>query len=155
MKRCLAAIAAVLALVAPTSMQAQDVEVTSIDARPASVGSQQHFTGTAIISPLFGPHGEGAASGAEVTFAPGARTAWHSHPAGQVLVVASGAGWVQQRDGARREIEAGDVVWTPPGVEHWHGATPSHAMSHTAIQEAVDGDVVHWLGPVSDEEYRQ
>ncbi len=88
-----------------------------------------------------------------MTFAPGARSAWHSHPAGQVLVVTSGVGWVQERGGERRRIEAGDVVWTPPNVEHWHGATPENAMSHIAIQEAVDGSVVEWLEPVSDEEY--
>ena len=142
-----------LALLTPALAHAQSMEVTPADARPDMVGPEQIFTGTAVISPLFNPHGEGAAGAAQVTFAPGARTAWHSHPAGQALVVTSGVGWVQERGGERRRIEAGDVVWTPPNVEHWHGATPENAMGHIAIQEAVDGSVVEWLEPVSDEEY--
>jgi len=147
------AVAAAVAVIVPVPGEGQQIRVEPIDSRPSSVGSEQYFTGTAIISPLFGPHAEGAASGAEVTFAPGARTAWHSHPAGQVLVVTSGVGWVQERGGERRRIEAGDIVWTPPHVEHWHGAVPANAMSHIAIQEAVDGSVVEWLESVSDEEY--
>lgn len=142
-----------LALLTPALAQAQSIEVSPSDARSDMVGPAEFFTGTAIISPLFSPHADGGAGAATVTFAPGARSAWHSHPAGQVLVVTSGVGWVQERGGERRRIEAGDVVWTPPNVEHWHGATAENAMSHIAIQEAVDGSVVEWLEPVSDGEY--
>ncbi|PEN12681.1 cupin [Longibacter salinarum] len=131
------------------------MEVSELDSRPASVGSSEYFTGTAIIEPLFSPNEAARASAARVLFAPGARTAWHSHPRGQRLAVTSGHGWVQQRGGERRKIEPGDVVWTPPGVEHWHGATPSQSMSHIAIQEEKNGSVVEWMDPVTDDEYRE
>jgi quercetin dioxygenase-like cupin family protein len=143
-----------LAFFALPPVQAQEMEVSALDARPASVGSSDYFTGTAIIEPLFNPNEAARASAARVQFAPGARSAWHSHPRGQRLVVTSGRGWVKRRDGERRTIEPGDVIWTPPGVEHWHGATTSHAMSHIAIQEARDSSVVNWMGPVSDDEYQ-
>jgi quercetin dioxygenase-like cupin family protein len=149
-----AALTFVIALMAPSLTRAQSIEVTPVDSRPALVGPEHLFTGTAIISPLFSPHGDNTAGGAEVTFAPGARTAWHSHPAGQVLLITAGVGWVQERGGERREVRPGDVVWTPPNVEHWHGATADDAMTHTAIHEAVDGSVVEWLEHVSDEEYQ-
>lgn len=129
------------------------IDVTPTAERPSVVGPSDLFTGTALIGPLFDPEGARAFGGATVTFFPGARTNWHSHPAGQTLVVTEGVGWVQTRDGERREIRAGDVVWTPPGVEHWHGGTAEHAMTHTALQGAVDGEVVTWLEPVSDAEY--
>jgi quercetin dioxygenase-like cupin family protein len=145
--------AAALALLAPTLARAQSIEVAPVESRPALEGPERIFTGTVIISPLFDPHGDSAAGGAEVTFAPGARTAWHSHPAGQILVVTSGVGWVQERGGERQEIREGDVVWTPPNVEHWHGASQGNAMSHIAIHEAVDGSVVEWLEKVTDEDY--
>ena len=151
--RQVAALIATLALLTPTSGEAQSMEVTTADARPDLVGPDRIFTGTAIISPLFDPHGDGSPGGAEVTFAPGARTNWHSHPAGQTLVVTSGVGWVQERGGERRTVQAGDVVWTPAGVEHWHGATASDAMTHIAVHEAVDGSVVEWLEPVGQDEY--
>jgi quercetin dioxygenase-like cupin family protein len=134
--------------------QAQNMEVSALDTRPASVGPSKYFTGTAIIEPLFDPREAARASAARVMFAPGARTAWHSHPRGQRLVVTSGSGWVKRRNGERRKIEPGDVIWTPPGVEHWHGATPTNAMSHIAIQESKDGSVVNWMENVSDEEYQ-
>ena len=146
-------IAVSLAVLAAVPAQAQDIEVSDIGSRPASVGSEEYFTGTAIIEPLFSPRESARASAARVTFAPGARTAWHSHPRGQTLVVNSGQGWVQRRDGERRELEPGDVVWTPPGVEHWHGATPEQSMSHIAIQEEKDGKAVDWLEKVTDEQY--
>jgi quercetin dioxygenase-like cupin family protein len=88
-----------------------------------------------------------------VTFAPGARTAWHTHPAGQILIVTYGTGWIQQWGAERREIKPGDVVWIPPGVKHWHGGTATNGMSHMAIQEMVDGRNVDWLEKVSDEQY--
>nr|WP_198139198.1 cupin domain-containing protein [Crocosphaera chwakensis] len=92
-------------------------------------------------------------SSASVTFAPGARTAWHSHPLGQILIVTSGVGWVQSWDGQVKEIKSGDVVRIPSGQKHWHGATPTTAMTHIAIQEQLDGRVVDWMEPVSDEQY--
>ena len=154
----LIAFAAALALLAALPVagpaQAQDIEVSELESREASVGSDEYFTGTAIIAPLFSPREAARAAAARVMFAPGARTAWHSHPRGQRLVVTSGQGWVMRRGGERREIEPGDVVWTPPGVEHWHGATETNAMSHIAIQEERNGSVVNWMDPVTDEVYR-
>jgi quercetin dioxygenase-like cupin family protein len=102
---------------------------------------------------LFGATASRPLTAVEVTFEPGAHTAWHNHPAGQYLVVTSGVGWVQQRGGEKREIRAGDVVWTPPGVAHWHGATPTHALSHLAIWEFVDGSGGELFEHVSDEDY--
>lgn len=148
-----------LACRAVIPVQAQDrpmrIEVSDLQSRPDYVGPTEYFTGTAVIEPLFSSRDEARAGAARVTFVPGARTVWHSHPRGQTLVVTSGRGWVQERGGERHEIKAGDVVWTPPGVEHWHGATPEHALSHVAIQEAQDGSVVNWMEPVSDEEYQE
>jgi quercetin dioxygenase-like cupin family protein len=92
-------------------------------------------------------------SAAVVTFAPGARSNWHTHPAGQTLVVTAGTGWIQQEGGAKREIHAGDVIWTPPGVKHWHGATDTTSMRHTALQEVVDGENVTWLEAVSEAQF--
>ena len=129
------------------------VEVTSLAELPSRVGPSTLFTGTVLIGPLFNPDGARAFGGANVTFFPGARTHWHSHPAGQTLVVTEGVGWVQARGGERREVRTGDVVWTPPGVEHWHGGTTDHAMTHTALHGAVDGKVVTWMEPVTDAEY--
>ena len=93
------------------------------------------------------------ATGGHVTFEPGARSAWHTHPAGQILIVTSGVGWVQEWEGEKREIRPGDVIWTPPGVKHWHGATATNGMSHIAIQDAVDGKNVDWLEKVGEEQY--
>ncbi|MGH7572339.1 MAG: (R)-mandelonitrile lyase [Gemmatimonadota bacterium] len=121
--------------------------------RPSERGSADNFTGSAIITPLFSATEATRAMGALVTFEPGARTAWHSHPAGQVLIVTSGMGWVQEWGGDRREIDPGDVIWTPPGVKHWHGATATNGMSHIAIQEMVEGRVVEWMEHVGDEQY--
>lgn len=146
--------ATAIASLAVVPAQAQDIEVSEFESRRTFVGSAENFTGTAIINLLFGPREAARAAAARVMFAPGARTAWHSHPRGQTLVVTSGRGWVMQRGGERREIEPGDVVWTPPGVEHWHGATQTHSMSHVAIQEEQDGSVVNWMELVTDEEYQ-
>jgi quercetin dioxygenase-like cupin family protein len=153
MRRFLA-LATVLAFLAVVPAQAQDIEVSSLESRSTFVGSEENFTGTAIINLLFGPNESARAAAARVMFAPGARTAWHSHPRGQRLVINSGTGWVMQRGGERRTIEPGDVVWTPPGVEHWHGAQPEQSMSHIAIQEEQDGSVVNWMEHVTDAEYQ-
>jgi quercetin dioxygenase-like cupin family protein len=142
-----------LAFLAALPVQAQEIEVSNLDSRPASVGSSEYFTGTAIIEPLFDTREAARAAAARVMFAPGARTAWHSHPRGQRLVITSGHGWVQRRNAERRAVEAGDVVWFPPGVEHWHGATETNAMGHIAIHEEENGSVVNWMDPVTDDEY--
>jgi len=131
----------------------EQIVITPIEGRATIRGPEQAYTGTAIAEVLFGAAATKPLTAVEVTFEPGSRTAWHNHPAGQYLVVTSGIGWVQQRGGEKREIKAGDVVWTPPGVVHWHGATPTHAMSHLAIWEFVDGSGGELFEHVSDEDY--
>ena len=103
---------------------------------------------------LFGPNGPRTFGGATVVFEPGARTSWHSHPAGQTLVVTDGSGWMQTDGGPRHEVKAGDVVWTPPGVRHWHGATTATAITHIALQGEVSGRTVDWFEPVTDAQYQ-
>ncbi|WP_235860620.1 (R)-mandelonitrile lyase [Roseibium suaedae] len=115
-------------------------------------GSADWFTGTAYVSPVFGPNMNDVSAG-EVTFLPGARSAWHTHPGGQMLVVTHGTGWTQERGQEKQVIRAGDVVWCPPDVEHWHGATDTTSMTHYAIQANVDGSAVTWGAHVTDEEY--
>ena len=121
--------------------------------RPSGKGPADWFTGTVRIDPLFGPPEPARAAGALVTFEPGARTAWHTHPLGQTLIVTAGCGRVQRLGGLVEEIRPGDVVWFPPGEKHWHGAAPTTAMSHIAIQEKLDGKVVDWMEKVTDEQY--
>jgi quercetin dioxygenase-like cupin family protein len=117
-------------------------------------GPADWFTGTVRIDPLFLKADDPArATGASVTFEPGARTAWHKHPLGQTLIVTAGCGLVQREGGPIEEIRPGDVVWFPPGEKHWHGASPNTAMTHIAIQETLDGKSVDWLEHVSDEQY--
>ncbi|MCR9283606.1 MAG: cupin domain-containing protein [Rhodobacteraceae bacterium] len=116
-------------------------------------GPDDWFTGTVRIDPLFQAEEPGRTGGAHVTFEPGARTAWHTHPAGQTLIVTFGRGRVQREDGPVEEISQGDVVWFPAGEKHWHGAAPDTAMSHIAIQESIDGSPVTWMEKVSDEDY--
>ena len=116
-------------------------------------GPADWFTGTVRMDPLFQVNVPGRAAGASVTFEPGARTAWHTHPLGQTLVVTSGCGRVQRLGGPIEEIRPGDVVWFPPGEKHWHGAAPTTAMTHIAIQEQLEGKVVDWREKVSDEQY--
>ncbi|GAA0188948.1 cupin domain-containing protein [Fulvivirga kasyanovii] len=116
-------------------------------------GPEAWFTGMVRIDPLFAKREETRSAGALVTFEPGARTAWHTHPAGQILIIQSGLGRVQREGGLIEEVQSGDVVWFEPGEKHWHGASPGKAMSHIAIQEEVDGEVVTWMEKVSDEQY--
>ena len=130
------------------------MEITRIGSRPSARGPADWFTGAVRIDTLFQPHAPARAAAAAVTFEPGARTAWHTHPLGQTLIITAGCGWVQREGGPVEEVHPGDVVWFPPGAKHWHGATPANAMTHIAIQEALDGKVVDWLEHVSDEEYR-
>jgi quercetin dioxygenase-like cupin family protein len=123
------ATALTLVLFVSRPILAQNIEISSVDARSSWVGPSRMFTGAAVIDPLFGQNDARRMGASVVTFMPGARTAWHSHPAGQTLVVTEGVGWVQERSGERMEICVGDVVWTPPGVEHWHGGTDEHKWS--------------------------
>ena len=122
--------------------------------QPSGKGPAEYFTGSVRIDPLFQPTAPARAVGASVTFEPGARTAWHTHPLGQTLIVTAGSGLAQRWGGPIEPIRQGDVVWFPPGEKHWHGATASTAMTHIAIQEQLDGKVVEWLEQVSDEQYR-
>jgi quercetin dioxygenase-like cupin family protein len=130
------------------------MEIKRSGAQPSTKGSADYFTGTVRIDPLFQAPDPAMVSGASVTFEPGARTAWHTHPLGQTLIVTAGLGRVRHWGGPVEEIRPGDVVWFPPGEKHWHGATPTNAMTHIAIQERLDGKVVDWLEKVSDEQYR-
>jgi quercetin dioxygenase-like cupin family protein len=129
------------------------MEITRNGSRPSGKGPAAYFTGAVRVDPLFGPPEPARASGSSVTFEPGARTAWHAHPLGQTLIVTAGCGRVQREGGPIEEIRPGDVVWIPPGVKHWHGAAPTTAMTHIAIQERIDGKVVEWMEKVSDEQY--
>jgi quercetin dioxygenase-like cupin family protein len=132
------------------------MEITRNGSQASIQGPADWFTGSVRIDPLFSAHAPSRGAGASVTFEPGARTAWHTHPLGQTLIVTSGVGWTQCGDGPVEEIRAGDVVWCPPGTKHWHGATPTTAMTHIAIQEHDgDGNVVSWMEHVSDEQYRR
>ena len=130
------------------------MNITRNGSHPSNPGPADWFTGTVRIDPLFATAAPARTGGASVTFEPDARTAWHTHPLGQTLIVISGLGWVQREGGPIEEIRPGDVVWFEPGEKHWHGATPTNAMTHFAIQEALDGKAVEWLEHVSDEQYR-
>ena len=129
------------------------MEIKRSGSQPSMKGPAEWFTGTVRIDPLFAEADPSRVSGALVTFEPGARTAWHTHPLGQRLIVTSGCGWVQCAGGPKREIRAGDIVLCPPGEKHWHGATPTTAMSHIAVQESLNGKPVDWLEHVTDDEY--
>jgi quercetin dioxygenase-like cupin family protein len=129
------------------------MEIKRIDSQPTRKGPAEWFTGSVRIQPMFESPEPARARGASVTFEPGARTAWHTHPLGQTLIVTSGLGWAQCEGGPVEEIRPGDVVWFPPNEKHWHGATPTNAMTHIAIQEAFDGKVVDWMEHVTDKEY--
>ena len=130
------------------------MEIKRSGSQPSAKGPAEWFTGTVRIDPLFDTSHPARAAGASVTFEPGARTAWHTHPLGQTLIVTAGCGRVQRWGGPVEEIRPGDVVWFPPGEKHWHGAAPTTAMTHIAIQEQLDGKAVDWLEKVSDKQYR-
>jgi quercetin dioxygenase-like cupin family protein len=129
------------------------MEIKRGGSQPSSKGPPEYFTGMVRVDPLFQAPEPARVRGAYVTFEPGARTAWHRHPLGQTLVVTAGCGRVQRLGGAVVEIRPGDVVWFAPGEKHWHGAAPTTAMTHIAIQEHLDGNVAEWLEKVSDEQY--
>ncbi|HJZ78795.1 MAG TPA: cupin domain-containing protein [Pyrinomonadaceae bacterium] len=129
------------------------MELKKNGTQASAKGPDQNFTGTVRIDPLFEAPDPARVRGACVTFEPGAHTAWHRHPLGQMLIVTSGCGWVQSEGQPKVEIKPGDVIWCPPNERHWHGATPTTAMTHIAIAEALNGKVVEWMEKVSDEQY--
>jgi quercetin dioxygenase-like cupin family protein len=130
------------------------MEITRVGSQPSGKGSADWFTGNVRVDPLFQSNESRRAAAAIVTFEPGARTAWHTHPLGQTIIVTSGCGWAQREGGLIEEIHPGDVVWFSPNEKHWHGATPTTAMTHIALQENLNGKVVDWMEKVSDEQYR-
>ena len=129
------------------------MEIKRSGSQPSGKGPEEYFTGTVRLDPLLSPPAPARVAGAAVTFEPGARTAWHTHPLGQHLIVTFGCGRVQRWGGPIEELRPGDVNWIPPGEKHWHGATPTTAMTHIAIQERLEGRTVDWLEKVSDEQY--
>src|SRR3954467_1390610 len=129
------------------------MEIKRVGSQSSGKGPSEWFTGTVRVDPLFQAPDPALVQGASVTFEPGARTAWHTHPLGQTLIVTAGCGWAQREGGPIEEIRPGDVVWFSPGEKHWHGATPTTAMTHIAIQEKKDGKVVDWMEKVSDDQY--
>lgn len=129
------------------------MDIIRIGSQPSGKGPTEYFTGSVRIDPLFNPPQPARVAMAHVTFEPGARTAWHTHPLGQTLIITSGAGWVQREGGVVAEVRQGDIVWFAPGEKHWHGATTTTAMSHIAIQEKLNGSPVDWMEQVSDEDY--
>jgi quercetin dioxygenase-like cupin family protein len=129
------------------------MKITRSGSQPSGKGPSDYFTGTVRVDPLFSAPEPARVRGAHVTFEPGARTAWHTHPLGQTLIVTSGLGRVQRDGGPIEEIRPGDVVWFEPGEKHWHGASPTVAMSHIAIQEALNGSPVTWMEKVTDAQY--
>jgi quercetin dioxygenase-like cupin family protein len=132
----------------------ETLRVMRAGSRPSARGPAENFTGSVRIDRLFTANAPSRMSGGLPTFEPGARTAWHTHPLGQALIVTAGVGWVQRWGGPVEEIRPGDVVWIPPGVKHWHGATATTGMTHIALQEHVDGEVAEWMEKVTDEQYR-
>lgn len=139
----------------PRERKGYEMEIKRVGSQPSAKGPSEWFTGPVRIDMLFQAPDPALVQGASVTFEPGARTAWHTHPLGQTLIVTGGCGWVQRWDGPVEEIRPGDVVWFPPGEKHWHGATPTTGMTHIAIQEKKDGKVVDWMEHVSDHQYKK
>jgi len=131
------------------------IRIARSDSLKSNKGSDQFFTGSVQVQQLFPDHDPSRTSGGKVTFEPGARSAWHTHPLGQILIVTDGTGWIQQWGGPIEEIRKGDVIWIPPGVKHWHGAAPATSMTHIAIQEQLNGKAVEWMEKVTDEQYRK
>ncbi|AHY49842.1 hypothetical protein BJS_02682 [Bradyrhizobium japonicum SEMIA 5079] len=131
-----------------------DMDIKRNGSQPSRKGPAEWFSGSVRIDPLFQVPEPGRVGAGQVTFEPGARTAWHTHPLGQTLIITSGLGWVQREGGPIEEVRPGDVVWFPPDLKHWHGATPATGMTHIAIQESVGGKTVDWLEHVTDTQYK-
>lgn len=156
MKSLAATILSLAVLASSASAQSnQTITVMHPESQPSTVGPADNFTGSVRVDSRFQGTAPARIGGGIVTFEPGARTAWHTHPLGQTLIVTAGLGLVQEWDKPVQVIRPGDVVWIPPGVKHWHGATPTNGMSHIAIAEALDGKTVAWLEKVTDAQYRQ
>jgi quercetin dioxygenase-like cupin family protein len=139
----------------PKGNPMRNMKIARSGTQSLSQGQPEYFSGSVRIDPLFKAVEPSRADGARVTFEPGARTAWHTHPLGQTLIVTAGTGWVQQEGSPVEEIREGDVVQIPPGVRHWHGATSTTSMTHIAIHEQLNGKVVEWMEMVSDAQYRR
>jgi quercetin dioxygenase-like cupin family protein len=139
----------------PQRENTMDMKITRSGTHASTKPPAEYFTGTVRLDPVFPVTPPSSVSAGHVTFEPGARSAWHTHPLGQTLIITSGLGWVQREGGPIEEVRTGDVVWFPPGLKHWHGASPNAAMSHYAIQETLNGKNVDWLEKVSDEQYRR
>ena len=154
--KLMAGLAVAAAVGYPASAEPEKhMEIKRVGSQPSAKGPSDWFAGTVRVDPLFDRTDPARVSGASVTFEPGARTAWHTHPLGQTLIVTSGCGWAQREGGPVEEIRPGDVVWFPPGVRHWHGATATTAMTHIAIQEKLDGKAVDWMEHVTEGQYRK
>lgn len=152
-KRALVSVTLVISAFAASLLPAQTLEISSATERTSARGPETAYTGVGIAEFLFRANDASDLTAAEISFEPGARTIWHNHPAGQYLIVTAGVGWVQARGEQKRVVRAGDVVWTPPGVFHWHGATATQGMRHLAIWQFVDGSGGELGQHVSDEEY--
>jgi quercetin dioxygenase-like cupin family protein len=133
---------------------AESMAISPNGSRPTATGPAANFTGNVLVEPYYAANAQTPQTGGHVVFAPGARSAWHTHPAGQLLIVTSGTGWIQEEGGRKREIKPGDVIWTPPGLKHWHGAAATTSMGHTAITNVLGGKGVEWMEQVTDEQYR-
>jgi quercetin dioxygenase-like cupin family protein len=155
MKFVVATVVSLSLFASASSEPSQAIKITRSASQPSRPGPSEYFTGSVRVDPLFDATAPSRVSGASVTFETGARTAWHTHPLGQTLIVTAGAGWVRQWDGPVQEIRPGDVVWIPPGQKHWHGATATSGMTHIAINEYLDGKNVEWMEKVADEQYRR
>jgi quercetin dioxygenase-like cupin family protein len=153
MKRLITAILP-LGIFIATAAAAEPMQISANGSRASVIGSAETFGGHVVVTPVFGASEQSNATGGQVEFSPGARSNWHTHPAGQTLVVTVGTGWVQQEGGQKIEIKPGDVIWTPPGVKHWHGAQADHSMTHLAVTPVLNGKNVDWLEAVTDEQYR-
>jgi quercetin dioxygenase-like cupin family protein len=155
MRKLAATVMSLCLLAAVSGESSQSITVTRSGSQPSRQGPAENFTGSVRIDPLFNANPPSRTSGGRVAFEPGARTAWHTHPVGQTLIVTAGTGWIQQWGGRTEEIREGDVVWIPPGQKHWHGATATTSMTHIAIQEFLEGKNVDWMEKASDEQYRR
>lgn len=152
-KTIIAAALTSVALGGAGSADAQDIQIYPSGSSPSTIADPKNFSGQVVVDLLLPPSVETPAASGLVTFAPSARTAWHTHPAGQMLIVTAGKGWAQREGQARREIKPGDVVWIPAGVKHWHGATDANGMSHIAVTYLRDGKNADWMELVTDREY--
>lgn len=155
--KLLAASAVMMSMLAPAAYAdvEEKMKIQRSGSQPSQAGPEAYFSGQVRIDAPFQGSEPARVGGATVTFEPGARTAWHTHPLGQTLIVTQGRGWLQQWGEAMQEINQGDIVWIPHGVKHWHGATATTAMTHIAIAESLNGSPVEWMEKVSDEQYQQ